>query len=867
MTARLPLRLARAAARVAAARVAAALVAAVLFALAPAASAQGLLTEVEPNNTATTGMMVALGDSVKGAIDPAGDVDYYRVTVTAPLRLRVLAKASSSPALDGALGVYDASGTRLAFNDDFGGNAAQSYVEVDLPKAATYFVRYAYFQNVVVFPNAPAGGAGAASATGSYKLYVNTGKREAEPNNTATQATPLAVGDSVEASIGVVGDVDYYAITVTRRDTLLMYTRTSGPDPIDGAFWLYNASGSYLAYSDDEGLGSNPRLLVVLPSAGTYYLRYAFYTNGSGFPNVPARDGAGSPESSPADGLAADDRSSARVALLHRKAAAGPARESDVQADVGAYTLLLAKRRVYPPSLSNLNTIAFGADVETTLDYATNGAATTIDLDHGPTTALGQLRRVGTFTTSGILTYWRTSVVRLTAPAQATSYYLRARAFSAGGADTLNGTATMPAPGWTRADRPALPNEEYYFSDVAFASDGVAVRVHPYLPSRRTTDGGLTWADVPAPDGAAGSLNAVALTFTTATEGVAVNYGDSSQPVQIFRTRDAGATWTRVATSITAPHGLRDVAFSPTTPSFGVAVGNRVASGTASAGAALLVTRDGGATWTEQPSPGGSTAFLYSAAFSDDGQILLVSGNNGTLLRSADGGTTWSTVTMDPSVSTLAQRRVAFGPGGLALMANTSGQIARSTDGGLTWQRVAYTGAPAFFAVPSFASATTVYLAGRGSSGQNALRSDDGGLTWRAVETGTTASVYAVAVRSGTLLAAAGNHSVMRSTASVVDAENVDAADGATALRAPYPAPLARHGAVPFALARAGHVRLAVYDLLGRERAVLADGAVAAGPHVAPLDASALAPGLYVVRLVVEGGAGGRFSQPLVVAR
>ncbi|HLT47525.1 MAG TPA: T9SS type A sorting domain-containing protein, partial [Rubricoccaceae bacterium] len=46
-------------------------------------------------------------------------------------------------------------------------------------------------------------------------------------------------------------------------------------------------------------------------------------------------------------------------------------------------------------------------------------------------------------------------------------------------------------------------------------------------------------------------------------------------------------------------------------------------------------------------------------------------------------------------------------------------------------------------------------------------------------------------------------------------------------------------------------VRLAVYDVLGREVAVLADGHRDAGTHRATLDASGLAAGTYVYRLTV----------------
>jgi len=54
-----------------------------------------------------------------------------------------------------------------------------------------------------------------------------------------------------------------------------------------------------------------------------------------------------------------------------------------------------------------------------------------------------------------------------------------------------------------------------------------------------------------------------------------------------------------------------------------------------------------------------------------------------------------------------------------------------------------------------------------------------------------------------------------------------------------------------FRLDAAADVRLAVYDVLGREVAVPAEGPYGAGTHTAALDVSALASGVYVARLTV----------------
>ena len=56
-------------------------------------------------------------------------------------------------------------------------------------------------------------------------------------------------------------------------------------------------------------------------------------------------------------------------------------------------------------------------------------------------------------------------------------------------------------------------------------------------------------------------------------------------------------------------------------------------------------------------------------------------------------------------------------------------------------------------------------------------------------------------------------------------------------------------GRITYTLAASQPVRLAVFDVLGREVALLTDGEQPAGPHAVALDVTSLTPGLYVVHL------------------
>lgn len=72
-----------------------------------------------------------------------------------------------------------------------------------------------------------------------------------------------------------------------------------------------------------------------------------------------------------------------------------------------------------------------------------------------------------------------------------------------------------------------------------------------------------------------------------------------------------------------------------------------------------------------------------------------------------------------------------------------------------------------------------------------------------------------------------------------------------------------------FELPAAAHVRLSVFDLLGREVARLLDSQEEAGRHEVEWRASGVASGVYVYRIVVEDDRGQRsaHNQKLTLLR
>ncbi len=98
-----------------------------------------------------------------------------------------------------------------------------------------------------------------------------------------------------------------------------------------------------------------------------------------------------------------------------------------------------------------------------------------------------------------------------------------------------------------------------------------------------------------------------------------------------------------------------------------------------------------------------------------------------------------------------------------------------------------------------------------------------------------------------------GEGEVYRVRSAPVASEPSGAPDRALQLRLAGPNPFAGATALTVETSRAGPVRVAVYDVLGREVAVLADGPGPAGARTLRLDARGLAAGVYVVRLEAAG--------------
>lgn len=665
---------------------------------------------------------------------------------------------------------------------------------------------------------------------------------EREPNATAFQAQELALGDSVLAQIGVRGDVDYYAFTVSTADTVRIEALSDGAEAMDGKLWLFTAAGTLLASNDDYGGSARSRIVATLP-AGTYHVRFSHYDTGANHPNTPHRR-------SEAPVRPMDDGTS-DATRLNKTPDASPARSAGRPgAESGPYRLFLARFEPSAPAGPAIQRFLFSTGVELRGTVQPNGLPTATTFGLGMSAGAGHTFAGPTLAAAldgAVSTGW----VRFGGLQPGTGYRAAFTARNDRGVASTDIALTTPPAGWTRVhEQPPIAQTawgvDFVTDDVAVAATGVELW--------RSTDQGQTWTGVPNPS------RQFLYGLHVVSPGAAFALGAGGT---VLRSTDGGRTWTSVPTPSAASVYTR-VAFESD---------RRVGAAVGYLGAAR--TDDGGATWTSLTTPHTSGDFNYYAVAVAPGDAAMVvagfdyTGNLPVLMRSADRGATWQEAVLPISIETYATvRDVVFAGGAVALAATSYGQVMRSTDAGRTWTDA--TPPDPMYAIYDLvvvAPMDVIAVGQHNGDGPAAMRTRDGGLTWTSVETGTRwVSVLAAAVRGQTLLAAGSMRTLLRDDALSVGVERSGWVD-APGEMAVTPTPARGDARVRYVLAVPADVRLTLHDLLGRRLADIEAGARAAGAHAVAVRTDALAPGVYVFRLDIGGPPPTVRMQRLVVGR
>lgn len=268
----------------------------------------------------------------------------------------------------------------------------------------------------------------------------------------------------------------------------------------------------------------------------------------------------------------------------------------------------------------------------------------------------------------------------------------------------------------------------------------------------------------------------------------------------------------------------------------------------------VVSTTNAGFNWTIQVHD--SLRSLQAIRFYDAANGVMIGkrsgGNNASvLLRTSDRGISWSSV---PIGFTDEYSALCVIDSVHWVIGCKNGALLVSTDGGGTWARYQYSvnGIPLTSMITSVASTQQVIYFTTGMQGYSGgiFRSVDLGQTVQQVYSGGQALRSIAVTDSGSGIAVGDSGYIVRmvkGTTAVINGQ--ERSVKGFSLGQNYPNPFNPSTTIPFQLHRAGDVTIRIYDRLGREVAVVADGYRDAGTHSVRWDADGVSSGAYVMRL------------------
>ncbi len=228
-----------------------------------------------PYDPSTTGVVAINGASASGNIETTDDADLFKVTLVQGTRYVFnMARTTSGGLDDPFLQLYNTSGTLLASNDD-GGTDYNARLFYTATTSGTYYL--AAFDS--------------AEGTGRYTLQAATTASVADDYAGSTATTGrITVGGQATGNIESEQDDDWFAVSLAAgtRYTFELRGLLGGGGTLGGGghypmLSLYGATGTFIDYAYEGGVGNDPLMSFTPATSGTYYLGVEeWYYTGTG---------------------------------------------------------------------------------------------------------------------------------------------------------------------------------------------------------------------------------------------------------------------------------------------------------------------------------------------------------------------------------------------------------------------------------------------------------------------------------------------------------------------------------------------------------------------------------------------------------
>jgi photosystem II stability/assembly factor-like uncharacterized protein len=339
-----------------------------------------------------------------------------------------------------------------------------------------------------------------------------------------------------------------------------------------------------------------------------------------------------------------------------------------------------------------------------------------------------------------------------------------------------------------------------------------------------TSDGGLHWSIRPTRPG-----NRVF--FSNESLGLSTSY-------YIMKTTNKGMSWYQTQAPF---YGEVYQSVSFVDSNVGWVVGN---------GGMIRKTTDGGETWQLQQS--GTSQNLFS--------VFFVTPQNGwavgfASLRTTDGGNTWNDFQV-PSFGRFT--KIFFVDTGHGFILGDRNLIV-SSDSGNTWIEKPRAPGYIIFNAVAFKDSVTGWVGGYGDTPlahAKILKTTDAGSTWQLQYDLPNAEVYSMCFTDSNNGWAVGSYTFAKTTnggLTFIEEEPTNSLPTTFVLKQNYPNPFNSTTTISYDLPRGSRVVLSVFDILGREVALLVDEFQETGRHQKSFNADGLASGVYIYRLKTDG--------------
>lgn len=340
----------------------------------------------------------------------------------------------------------------------------------------------------------------------------------------------------------------------------------------------------------------------------------------------------------------------------------------------------------------------------------------------------------------------------------------------------------------------------------------------------KSTDAGVSWVQLTPITG----TNINKIHFPPGSGGLT---GWAAANGGIYKTTDGGLNWVQQIT--TTP--FIDMYFADINTGVALRSINQLRK-TTDGGlnySTVTITNEAGLTARGLSAPVISVWYVLSSKTSADSSFVY---------KSTDQGETWAEVSRTNGIFLT----ISFVNGLNGIIAGEDGKLKRTFNGGAAWDS-ANTGVNVDLLYSKYVGGVTAYAIG---DSRTIIKTTNGGFTWITQSTGIATLRGIDALPNDAFAIACGvSGTILRSANLTGAVQTGNTVSEGFSLGQNYPNPFNPETNFTFRIPKPGFVKLAVYDILGKEDAVLVNSQFTAGTYSVSFDASSLPGGTYFYRL------------------